>query len=93
MQTIDGTDVAPEVTLLDTEMEQVAEAMQSDGPQGALIILMAHRDGRITLRSNYDPHQTASWMYELAITLMQQYPENQWPTPQSAAPAEEAEGV
>ena len=87
MRTDEG-DIRPDVTILDDEVEQVREAMTSDGPQGALLILMAHRDGRITLRSNYAPEQTAAWLYELAFTLMREYPDNQWPgAPQDVADA------
>lgn len=85
MKTAEG-DVEPEVTVLDSELEQVAEAMTSDGPQGALVILMAHRDGRVTLRSSYAPKQTAGWLYELAITLMKEYPTDQWPTAAATGP-------
>lgn len=76
----DEGDVKGEYTILEDEQRQVAEVMASDGPNGALLLLIAHRDGRITLRSNYSPHDTAAWMYEVGVSLVGEYPDNEWPS-------------
>ena len=55
------------------------EALGSDGPAGPLLALVAHRDGRVTLRSQYDPHTTAAWLYELGLSLVSEYKDNRWP--------------
>ena len=73
-------EVRPEVTRLESELTEVTAAMASDGPQGALLLLIAHRDGRITLRSHYEPHETAAWLHEVGVSLIGEYPNNEWPS-------------
>ena len=58
---------------------EIKDALESDGPGGPGLVLLVHNDGRVTLKSSYDPQTVAGWLNEFAMNLIAQYPNNQWP--------------
>ena len=88
-EAVDTTDLIPVIppveiakSLAEIEIDAVVQAMQSDGPAGAELLLMVHRDGRMTLRAEHPPMVIAAYLLKFATSLAEELGEtNQWPEP------------
>lgn len=55
----------------EVEKTEVIEALESATTD---LLLIAHSDGRVTVRTKHDPFTTGSWLIELGQTMLDQGP-------------------
>lgn len=66
---------------VEDEIEAVTAAMREDGPDGAELIIMVHRNGRMTMRAEHPPMQIAMYLMRLAEAIATELSGNEWPEP------------
>lgn len=75
-------DLDVSVTRSSEELAAVTQAMLEDGPEGASLIIMVHRNGRLTMRAENKPMEIAAYLLKLATAIAEEIgADNEWPKP------------